>query len=208
MQVTVNVVTVPKAVIDDYLESLQECVGPFLQEEDLPAKTHYNLLSAAAAACTKSVCVKHLKELEVAGLFEGVTSIDYPTFKWTKATRLLFAIEMITPCIVKSLVEEMVTEKRDLTRYYDFLEVWHALWVDKATADQFDSLESPAVRRLETHVLGISEANFRMMLGETPTNILRVLNNVKDAIDAGVDTPLDTVEADLDILVPTPVIYL
>lgn len=208
MQVTVNVVTVPKIVIDSYLESLQECIGPILQEEDLPAKTQYSILSAAVAACNKSVCVKHVKDLEAAGLYEGVTSIDYPTFKWTKATRLLYAVDMITPCIAKSLAEEMIVEKRDLSRYYDFLEAWHSIWVNKSTGEQFDGLDSPSVRRLEEHVLGIAEANIRMMLGETPTNILRVLNNVKDAVESGVDTPLDTLEADLDILVPTPVIYL
>lgn len=208
MQVTTNVVTLPKAVIDAYLDTLSASIDPILKEEDMPAKVQLQLLTNARMACDKSICVKHMKEIEAAGLFDGVVSIDFPGFKWTRGSKFVYAMEMIVPCIVKSLAEEMVREPRDISQYLDFLEAWHSIAVDKATGETLEGAEGPSARRLEEHALGLSEANFRMMVGETPTNILRVLNNVKCNLEMQVDTPLDTLELDLQYLVPLPVVYL
>lgn len=210
MQVTTNVVTLPKAVIDAYMDTLSASIDPILKEEDMPAKVQLQLLSNARGACEKSICVKHMKELEAAGLFNGVVSIDFPGFKWNRGSKFIYAMEMLVPCIVKTLAEEMVKdpEPRDLSLYFDFLEAWHNIAVDKATGETLEGAEGPSARRLEEHALGISEANFRMMVGETPTNIQRVLNNVKSNLEMQVDTPLDTLELDMEYLVPLPVVYL
>lgn len=208
MQVTTNVVQLPAVVIDAYLDILSASVGPILKEESLPAKAQHNLLWSASRAAEKSVCMKFIKEIEEAGLFSGVVSIDYPGFKWTRGMKYMYAVEMLVASMVYSIALAMPTNNRDLTNYLDYLEAWHSISVDRIVGENLEGAEGPAVRRLEEHALGLATANVSLLIGETSANILRVLNNVKAAMEAGSDTPLASVDADMEYLMASPTIYL
>ena len=140
--------------------------------------------------------------------FVFVVSIDYPGFKWTRGMKYVYAVEMLVASMVYSIALAMPTNNRDLTNYLDYLEALHSISVDRIVGENLEGAEGPAVRRLEEHALGLATANVSLLIGETSTNILRVLNNVKAAMEAGSDTPLASVEADMEYLMDSPTIYL
>lgn len=208
MQVTTNVVTLPTSVINAYLEALEASAGPLLKESDLPSKAMHNLLWSASRAAEKSICRKYAKEIDEAGLFRDVISIDFPGFKWTPAIKYAYSMEMLVPCIVYSIANAMPEAKHDITFYRDYLEVVHDVAVDRIVSENLEGADGPAARRLEEHALGLADVNVRLLVGETAANVLRVINNVQEAIDAGVDTPLGSVKHDMDYLFPSPTTYL
>lgn len=207
MQVTTNVVRLPSIVVDAYLDILKQSITPILSEENLPSKSQAKMLEMAQYAAQKSVCMKFMKELETAGLFEGVVSIDFPGFKWTRGAKFCYAVDCITPCLVKTMALEMV-EGRDISEYLDFLEAWDALRVDSSASELLSDVEGPAARRLEDHILGLTRVNATLMVGETPTVIMRLLSNVKTGLDNKVDTPLDMLDQDMELLMHNVVTYL
>lgn len=208
MQVTTNYVALPSHVIDAYLEALGASVAPLLKENDMPSKAMNNLLWSAARATEKSICRKFAKEIEEAGLFKDVVSIDFPGFRWTPALKYSYAVEMLVPCMVYSIAMEMPENKRDLAFYRDYLDVHHDVAVDNLVASNLEGADGPAARRLEEHALGLADVNIRLLVGETAANILRLLNNVRNAMNEDTDTPLDNVKADMDYILPSPVVYL
>lgn len=208
MQVTINTVTLPTVVLDAYLEQLNASIGPILAEEDLVSKAQHALLERAIFACSKSICMKFSKEIEEAGLFQGVISIDYPGFKWNSGLKFIYAVDQLTSCIVKSFAEEMIAGKeRDLSMYFDFLVAWREISIDKATCDMMEHVEGPTARRLEEHALGLATVNARLMVGETPNIIIQTLHNVRDAISADKD-PVQVLATDMEYLVPSVTSYL
>ncbi len=208
MQLTTHAVQLPKVVLDAYLDILAASVNPILQEEDLPAKVQHNLLWLAARATEKSICTKFMKELEAAGLFSNVASIDFPAFQWNRSLKFIYAVEMLVPSIVYSLALEMPSKERDLTFYFDYLEAVKEIAVDRLVGDNLEGAEGPAARRIEKHILGLADANVRMLVGETSCNILRVLNNVRNGLQENLDTPLDTVSSDMEYIITSPVISI
>ena len=202
MQLTTHAVQLPKVILDAYLDILAARVNPILQEEDLSTKAQHNLLWSAARATEKSVCMKFMKELEAAGLFSNVASIDFPAFQWNRGLKFIYAVEMLVPSVVYSLALEMPSKERDLTCFFDYLEAMKEISVDRVIEENLEGAEGPAARRIEKHALGLADANVLMMGGETPCNILRVLNNVRNALNEQVDTPLDSVDADMEYLLP------
>lgn len=207
MQVTTNVVRLPSVVVDAYLDILKQSITPILSEENMPAKAQYKMLEFAHFAAQKSVCMKFAKELEAAGLYDGVVSIDFPGFKWTRGLKFCYAVDRIIPCLVKTMAEEMVTG-RDVSEYLDFLEAWDALRVDRSAGELLEDVEGPAARRLEDHILGLARVNSTLMVGETPSLIMRLLSNVKTGLENQVDTPLDMLELDMESLDHQGVTYL
>lgn len=207
MQVTVNIVSIPKAVVDTYLETVMASMDPILKEEDLPSKASARMLRSAYAAAIKSIVSRHLRDLEFAGLFDGVISIDFPGFKWTRGSRLLYAMDMITPCVLKTLAEDLAKGERNLDEFMELLVAYRHQVVNESAEEVLEKSEGPSARRLEEHVLGIEDANFRLMLGVTSSNMLRVLSCVKQHMQEGRE-PLSTLADDLDILWPWPVVYL
>lgn len=207
MQVTINVVRLPSTLLDAYLEMLSASINPILAEEDIPAKSQEKLLQSAFFACAKSICMKFEKEIEAAGMFKDVVSIDYPGFKWNRGLKFCYAVDMISPSIVKTLAEEMV-EGRDVSSFLDILEAWADIRIDKHTGDLLEHIEGPAARRLEEHALGLASANESLMIGETPLMMTRLLNNVKSNLEVGSDTPLDCLSQDMEFLLPSVVVYL
>lgn len=208
MQLTTHAVQLPKIVLDAYLDILAASVNPILQEEDLPAKVQHNLLWGAARATEKAICTKFMKEIEAAGLFSNVASIDFPAFQWNRGLKMIYAVEMLVPSIVYSLALEMPAKGRDLTFYFDYLEAVKQIAVDRVTEESLEGAEGPAARRIEKHALGLADANVRMMVGETSCNILRVLNNVLNGLQENVDTPLDSVSSDMEYILMSPVISI
>lgn len=207
MQVTTNVVRLPSIVVDAYLDILKQSITPILSEENLPSKSQAKMLEMALFAAQKSVCMKFMKEIETAGLFEGVVSIDFPGFKWTRGSKFCYAVDCITPCLVKTMALEMV-DGRDVSEYLDFLEAWDALRVDSSASELLSDVEGPAARRLEDHILGLTRANATLMVGETPSVIMRLLSNVKTGLDNQVDTPLDMLDQDMELLMHNATTYL
>lgn len=205
MQVTVNVVSLPPVVVDAFLDILKASITPILAEE-LPAKAQKRLLDHAYHASCKSVCMRFMTELDEAGLFNAV-SIDYPSFKWGRGTKFCYAVDVITPCLVKTMAEEMVTG-RDVSEFVDFLEAWNTITIDKVTGDLLEDIEGPVARRLEEHALGLAQGNYNLMIGETPHMMLKLLGNVSRALANGSHTPLDCLEHDMEYLVPNLVVYL
>lgn len=208
MQVTTNYVALPSHVIDAYLEALGASVSPLLKENDLPTKAMNNLLRSAARATDKSICRKFAKEIEEAGLFKDVVSIDFPSFRWTPALKYIYAVEMLVPCIVYSIAMEMPKGERDLAFYRDYLDVQHDVAVDRLVTDNLEGADGPVARRLEEHALGLADVNIRLLVGETASNIQRLLNNVHNAMVDETDDPLDSVKADMEYICPSPVVYL
>lgn len=207
MQVTVNVISLPPVIVDAFNDMLTASVTPIFNEDALPSKAQANLLSSAYFACQKSICMKFMPELEAAGMFDGVISIDYPGFKWTRGLKFCYAVDMIVPSLVKTMAELMV-EGREFPGFIDFIDAWEGIKIDKVTGDLLEHIEGPAARRLEEHALGLSKANCTLMVGETPTIIRRVLNNVAAALKAGADKPLDCLSNDMEFLVPNLVIEM
>lgn len=207
MQVTTNVVRLPSIVVDAYLDILKQSITPILSEENLPSKSQAKMLEMALFAAQKSVCMKFMKEIETAGLFEGVVSIDFPGFKWTRGSKFCYAVDCITPCLVKTMALEMV-DGRDVSEYLDFLEAWDALRVDSSASELLSDVEGPAARRLEDHILGLTRVNATLMVGETPSVIMRLLSNVKTGLDNQVDTPLDMLDQDMELLMHNATTYL
>ena len=207
MQVTTNVISVPKAVVDNYLETLMASVDPILKEDDLPSKVSARMLRSALYTVIKSVVARHLRDLEFAGLFDGVISIDFPGFKWTRASKMIYAMDMLLPSVLKTLAEELAKGERNVDEYVEFLQACYSISVDEETSEILEKAESPSARRLEEHALGIVDANHRLMLGATAYNALRILNCVKQHMQEGRD-PLSTLEDDLDLFMPWPVIDL
>lgn len=207
MQVTTNVVRLPSVVVDAYLDILKQSITPILSEENLPSKSQAKMIEVAQFAAQKSVCMKFMKEIEAAGLFENVISIDYPGFKWTRGSKFCYAVDCIPACLVKTMAIEMVGG-RDVSEYLDFLEAWDALRVDSAASELLNDVEGPAARRLEDHILGLTRANATLMVGETPSVIMRLLSNVKTGLDNQVETPLDMLDQDMELLMHNVVTYL
>lgn len=207
MQVTVNSVILPQNVIDAYIDTLNASITPIFTEDSVPAKAQEKLLVHAAFAATKSICMKFAKEIEEAGLYEGVVSIDFPSFKWTKGLKFCYAVDMFDVCVIRTLARA-VFDGRDISSYLDYLAAWHDLRIDKGTSDLLENIEGPAARRLEEHALGLAKANETLMVGATPLMMLNVLNNVKARMDKGEQFPLDGVAHDLEYLAPNQVIYL
>lgn len=208
MQVTKNMIQLPAVVVDAYLDVLKASVGPILDESDLPSKSLHNLLWSATRAAEKSICRKFAKEIEEAGMFSGVISIDFPGFKWTPAMKYSYSVEMFLPSFVYSIALAMPTGDRDLSFYRDYLTAYHEVSVDRIVAENLEGAEGPAARRLEEHALGLADVNVRLLVGETCSNILRVLDNVQGAMNADSDTPLDVLEDDMEFLAPSPTTYL
>lgn len=207
MQVTVNVVSLPPVVVDAFNDMLTASVTPIFNEDALPSKAQAGLLAAAYFACQKSICMKFMPELESAGMFKDVVSIDYPGFKWNRGLKFCYAVDMIIPSLVKTMAE-LIVQGRDFSGFMDFLEAWEGIKIDKATGELLEHIEGPAARRLEEHALGLCKANCSLMVGETPTIIRRVLNNVKGAVEVGSDTPLDCLTHDMEYLLPNLVVEL
>lgn len=199
MQVTKNVVSLPSIVVDAYLDMLAKSVDPILSEEGLSSKVQDGLLSAAYYACTKSVCMKFMPEIEEAGLF-NVICLDNPAFKWNRGNKFVYAAGNIVACLVRTMAEEMAHSNRDVTAFMDFLEAWDAINIDKNTAELLEHAEGLAGKRLEEHALGLAKANSNLMVGETQHQILQLLRNVKNG--------LDTLDADMEYLVPEQTVYL
>lgn len=206
MQVTVNAVSLPPVIVDAFNDLLTASITPIFAEDALSSKAQNGLVHSAYFACQKSICMKFMHELEEAGLFKDVVSIDYPSFKWTEGLKFCYAVEMIIACLMKTMVEEMA-KGREFSSFIDFLDAWRGIRIDKATGDLLEHIEGPAARRLEEHALGLCTANDNLMVGETPSVMLRMLNNVKRALDEGTD-PLACLAIDMEYLQPNPVVYM
>jgi hypothetical protein len=206
MQVTVNVVSLPPVVVDAFNDMLNASVTPIFAEDALPSKAQSGLVEMAYFACSKSICMKFMPELEEAGLFKDVVSIDFPSFKWTRGMKFCYAVDMIMACLVKTMAEEMVKGK-EFNSFIDFLEAWRDIRIDKSTGDLLEHVEGPAARRLEEHALGLATANANLMVGETPTIMLQTLNDIKRAMEAGTD-PLATLAINMEYLQPNQAVYL
>lgn len=203
MQVTTNVITLPSSVLDNYLECLAASITPILKEEGISAVAQASMLRYAVAAVVKSVCVNNLSTLEGAGLFEGVKCIELPDFQWSRGSKLLYAYEMLIPSIVKTMAEQLAAGERNVQSYMDMLSAIRDINTCEAVEEALEKASGPSAKRLENHIDGIAQVNYTLMLGMTSGNILRVLNSVIENTE-----PLASLEEDLNLLVPTPLIYL
>lgn len=208
MQVTINVVSLPEAFVTAYLDAYLTTIGPILNEEELSPKVAAPLLRNAVSAVVKSMTSKHLNELDKAGMFNGVTCIDYPGFVWTRAAKRLFAFEMLIPSVTKTLAEDLAAGRRDLKTFMDALSVQHRIAVDCGVEEAVDKVEGPLYNRLCEFVPSIMEANYRGMEGITSYAVLRALKNVSENMSLQVDDVLVNLQDDLDTLLPTPIVYL
>lgn len=209
MKYTSNIITLPKEVVDAYLGALATTTDPILEEEDVAAHVLSDLLSAAAAACRKSVITKHLKSLEHAGMFKGVTCLDYPGFVWTLGSMRLYASAVFSVCLMKTLAEDLAAGTRDLESFLAYLDVVHKIELAGSVDLVLKDVSDAPRHRLSTTVGSITQANQRYMLGLTVDNMLRLFNNIKSNKEMQVDNgPLANFVDDMSILAPEPVVEL
>lgn len=207
MKYTSNVITLPKEIADAYLEALMATTDPILKEEDLPAGVLLELLSAAAAASRKSIIAKHLKGLEEAGLFKGVTCIEYPGFVWTVGSMRLYAASVISLCLMKTLAEDLAADRRTLEDFIGYLEVVQRIELQASVDALLKDAPEATHRRMCGTVGSITQANCRYMLGYTVDNQLRMLKNIKSNKEMQVDDgPLANFDDDMSALMPEPVL--
>lgn len=207
MKYTSNIVTLPRDITDAYLEALMTTTDPILKEEDLAAETLLELLGAAAAACRKMIIAKHLKGLEEAGLFKGVTCIDYPGFVWTAGSMRLYAASTFSICLMKTLAEDLAEDRRTLDDFISYLEIVQKIEVQASVNVALKDAPEAAHRRLCGTVGSITQANCRYMLGLTVDNQLRLLNNIKGNKEMQVDDgPMANFKDDMSAIMPEPVL--
>lgn len=203
MKFAYQLVTLPKDVVDAYLDALLMTTDPILKEEDVPATVVQDLLYAASAACCKSVIIKHLKSIEEAGLFKGVHCIESPDFKWTLGLKRLYAISVFQPNFVKTLAVDISEGRRNGEDYLNYLDTRHRVELEAGVHSALKDAPEAVQRRLEDAMLTITQANLKYMLGGTSENTIRLLRNVKDNLEMQVDGgPLVNLEDDLSLIIP------
>lgn len=209
MKFTQNVVTLPKEVVDAYLDALMATVDPILKEEDVPACVLQDLIYAAGAAVRKSIVIKNLKALEEAGLFNGVTCVDYPGFTWTLGLKRLYAVNVFSLSLLRTLALDLAVGTRTLDDYLNYLEVCSKIELESGVHTALKDAPEAMQRRLEGVIGSITQANTKYMLGVTVENVLRLFKNVKDNLEMQVDDgPLANLEDDMSLLMPEAVIEM